>query len=517
MTPFSTPAPAPNARALAEMHGLGYVNLRRLSIDKQALEAIPLPVLERFQAVPYAFENGTLHVALADPSDLQLVDDLRSVSPHPIKFSVAAAADIAFELRNLARSNEVHQRSEFLDELPTEEGDLTAADGVSDAPPIRLVNSIILQAAEEGASDVHFLPKSDALVARIRIDGVLTEVERIPKRVASGVITRIKVLAKLDITEHRLAQDGRFTLRLKTGRVLDVRVAVLPTVGGEGVIMRLLDKSRKPPTLTEIGLSKEMQMSLEGIIHRPYGCFLVTGSTGSGKTTTIYSALADVIRPEVNVIAVEDPVEYRMEDVYQVQVDTAHGVSFPTALRSILRCDPDLLVVGEIRDFETARIVLEAALTGHAVFSSLHTNDAPGALARLIDLGIDPYVIGTSITGVLGQRLVRRLCDERKEPFTAEPELLAQLRIPAESISPDATFYRRRGCTRCTNGYRGRVGVFELMVMNAEMRRLVGARAEVDELARAARDAGMRSMWEDGIAKAARGLTTFEELSRVLG
>ena len=470
----------------------------------------------RTHAAPYKLEGDVLHVAIADPSDLQLIDDLRAMSPFRVEFGVAAADDIDFQLRQIARGNEVHERAEFLDELPTEEDELEADDGISDAPPIRLVNSIVLQAAEEGASDIHFLPQGDTLLARIRVDGILTEVERMPKRLAPGVITRIKVLAKLDIAEHRIPQDGRLTLRLKTGRVLDVRVAILPTVEGEGVIMRLLDKSRAAPTLTEIGLSKDMQMVLEDVIHRPTGCFLVAGPTGSGKTTTLYAALSDVVKPEINVISVEDPVEYRIADVYQVQVNARHGVTFASGLRSILRSDPDVLMVGEIRDLETAKISLEAAMTGHSVFSTLHANDAPGALTRLTDLGLEPRMLGSAITAILAQRLVRQLCPECRDPYQLSAADLQQLGFSEEAIVAGVTLYRKGGCVRCSQGYRGRLGIFQLMVMGDELRRLAGKRAGSEELTRAARAAGMVTLWEDGLSKAAAGLTTIEELSRVV-
>jgi type IV pilus assembly protein PilB len=518
LAPRLSPDPtAPRTpRALAEAYAVPYIDLRRTRIENAATEAIPLGVLSRVRAAPYALEEGVLHIAVSDPSDLQTIDDLRLASPFPIKFAVATPADIDFELQRLLRGHEVHERAEFLDDLPTEEEELEIDESVSDAPPIRLVNSIMLQAAEEGASDVHFLPQSDGLVARMRVDGVLNDVERIPKRHAPGIVSRIKVLAKLDIAERRIPQDGRFTLRLKTGRVVDIRVAVLPTVQGEGVIMRLLDKSREAPTLTEVGLSKEMQMVLEDIVHRPTGCFLVTGPTGSGKTTTLYAALADVVRPEINVISVEDPVEYLVDDVYQVQVNSRHGVTFASALRSILRSDPDVVMVGEIRDLETAKIALEAALTGHTVFSTLHTNDAPSALTRLTDLGIEPYMLGSAITAVLAQRLVRRLCEQCREPYEPSPADLEQLGLEQDALETGATFYRRRSCANCLKGYRGRTGVFQLMVMNDELRRLAALRAGSEELTRAACAAGMTTLWQDGIAKVAAGLTTVEELTRVV-
>ncbi len=511
-------------RAIAELHHVPLVDLRSERIDMGAVDTIPLHVLVRTKALPYRFVGDRLQIAVADPGDLQVVDELRLATRHPIELAVAAPEDLEFELRRLTRSSEFSARAAMLDEdLPLEDdetADLEADDGISEAPPIRLVNSIILQAAEEGASDIHFLPSADGLLARLRMDGVVHEIERIPKRHAAGVITRVKVLAKLDVAEHRKPQDGRITVSAKTtGRLLDIRVTVLPTVEGEGVIMRLLDKSRRAPTLTEIGLSNEMQMQLEQLLHKPTGTLLVTGPTGSGKSTTLYAALDDIRRPEINIITVEDPVEYRLEDVYQLQVSARTGLSFAAALRAILRSDPDVVMVGEIRDLETAKISLEAALTGHLVLSTLHTNDAPGAVTRLNEMGIEPFVTGSAVSAVLAQRLVRRLCMHCREPYTATAEELAELRFPHEQVDAAAsvTLYRKRGCERCSRGYRGRIGVYQLLLMNDRLRRLTVERADREELERVALESGMKTLWEDGIAKVADGLTTVEELERMLG
>ena len=511
--------------ALGELYRLPVIDLRAERVQTEAAEAIPLHVLTRSRALPYRIEDGRLKIAVADPSNIQLTDELRIVSTYPIDLGVAAAADIDAELRRLARGQEPKSRGTLLSEtVPSVEEDekddvvdLEAADGFSEAPPIKLVSSIILQASNEGASDVHFLPYEDSLVVRVRVDGILHEVERIPKEHAAGVISRIKVLAKLDIAEHRMPQDGRMSVRARSSRRLfDIRVAVLPTVGGEGVIMRLLEKTRRAPTLTEIGLSNELQMQLEAVIFRPTGAFLVTGPTGSGKSTTIYAALCDVLRPEISVITIEDPVEYRLPDVYQLQVNNRAGLTFATGLRAILRSDPDLLMVGEIRDLETAKITLDAALTGHAVYSTLHTNDAPAAFTRLKDLGVDPSISASAITAVLAQRLVRCLCEECREPYESSRADLEYLGFTPSAIERGVTLYRRRGCTRCTKGYRGRTGVHQLMVMDENVARLATAGASHDELVAAATAGGMTTLWQDGLAKAARGVTTIEEISRVV-
>jgi type IV pilus assembly protein PilB len=513
-------------REIADEHGLPLVDLRRERIGREASEAIPFNVLVRTRAMPYRLDDdGRLKVAVADPSQIQVVDELRLVSRYPIDLAGAVSGDIDFELSRLTRGVELHERAATIgDDLPgiqdedDEETDLEAEDGISDAPPIRLVNSIIVQAADDGASDLHFLPQGESLHARMRIDGILHEVERIPKRHAAGVISRIKVLAKLDIAEHRMPQDGRLTLRVKnSGRLLDVRIAVLPTVEGEGVIMRLLDKTRRAPTLTEIGLSNEMQMALEEVVFRPIGAVLATGPTGSGKSTTLYAALTDILRPEINVITIEDPVEYRLEDVYQVQVNLRAGLTFATGLRTILRSDPDVLMVGEIRDLETAKIALEASLTGHAVFSTLHANDAPGAIARLNDLGIEPFITGSALSAVLAQRLVRKLCTECREAYEPDRGELEQLGYSAAAIAEGVRLYRRRGCPRCRKGYQGRTGIYQLLIMNDELAELASGRATHAELERAAIAAGMKTLWQDGLDKAAAGITTIEELSRVVG
>jgi type IV pilus assembly protein PilB len=512
------------ARIVAAQYGLPVVELGNVGIDPAAAEAIPLHVLEQVNALPYAFEDDALCVAIADPQNIHGIDALRLASRHPIALRVAASEEIANEVGRLARTAEAFgARSTFNDlaefEVVEEEDqdDLEIDDGISDAPLVRLVNSIIFEAAEDGASDVHFEPQSDALVVRFRIDGVLHETQRIPKRSAVGVTTRLKVLAKLDIAERRKPQDGRISLAASAaGRMLDVRVATLPTVEGESVVMRLLDKSKKPPTMDEIGLSTAMQEQLRAMIHRPTGALLVTGPTGSGKSTTLFSAMTDINRPEINVITVEDPVEYRLPGLNQVQINTRAGLTFATALRSILRSDPDVVMVGEIRDVETAKISIEAALTGHFVLSTLHTNDAPAALSRLNEMGVEPFLTGAAVTGVLAQRLARRLCEHCKELYTPNKQELEAARIPDELRHGKIELFRRNGCVRCRQtGYKGRLGVFQLLEMNEELSSLAAQKASHERLERAAMDGGMSTLWADGIEKAVAGLTSLEELSRV--
>jgi type IV pilus assembly protein PilB len=327
------------------------------------------------------------------------------------------------------------------------------------------------------------------------------------------------VLAKLDIAERRKPQDGRISLNASAaGRVLDIRVATLPTVEGEAVTMRLLDKSRRAPTLAELGLSDEMRAQLAAVLSRPTGALLVTGPTGSGKSTTLYASLAELNRPEVNIITVEDPVEYRLDGVNQVQINLRAGLTFANALRSILRSDPDVVMVGEIRDGETAKISIEAALTGHLVLSTLHTNDAPGALTRLNEMGVEPFITGAAVSAVLAQRLARKLCGHCADPYTPSRAELLGLRVDAETVAAleDRVFHRPRGCARCGgSGYRGRVGIFQLMEVTERLEQLAAAKASREEIERAAFEEGTRSLWADGVAKVAAGLTSVEELARV--
>jgi type IV pilus assembly protein PilB len=515
------------ARVAAEHSHLPLIDLQAEGIDRAASAAIPTHVLTRAVAVPYRLEGDRLFIAIADPTNVHAVDELRIATRHTLEIGVAPREDIEVELRRLVRSAEAWERAALveeeidLEEEEEEEGaDLEADDGVSDAPLVRLVNSIILQAAEDGASDLHFVSQDDALVVRLRVDGVLHEVQRIPKRLAPGVTTRLKVLAKLDIAERRKPQDGRITLNAKTaGRMLDIRVAVLPTVEGESVVMRLLDKSKRAPTLEELGMSDDMRALFRELINKPTGAVLVTGPTGSGKSTTLYAGLTEIHRPEINILTVEDPVEYKLAGVNQVQINPKAGLTFASALRSMLRSDPDVIMVGEIRDVETAKISIEAALTGHFVLSSLHTNDAPSALTRLNEMGVEPFLTGSAVTAVLAQRLVRKLCTHCCELYMPTDEELSGSRFAAENLAAadGMGLYRKRGCPRCNQtGYKGRVGVFQLMVMSELLSRLASQHASREEVERAALDDGMLSLWDDGLAKVASGLTSLEELGRVL-
>ena len=495
------------ARTLAVRFQLPLVDLAATGVAADAAPLVPLHVLERVVAIPYALEGGTLRIAIADPGNIHGIDELRLATRYPLDLGVASREDIELELRKILRASEAFGARAVLEEadaaIAEEEDDaddLEIDDGISDAPLVRLVNSVIFQAAEDGASDVHFEPQEDALVVRFRIDGVLQEVQRIPRRMMPGVTTRLKVLAKLDIAERRKPQDGRMSLNARS-------------------VGRLLDKSRRAPTLEELGLSDDMRDRFAEIISKPTGALLVTGPTGSGKSTTLYAGLSQINRPEINIITVEDPVEYRLIGVNQVQINIRAGLTFATALRSILRSDPDVVMVGEIRDGETAKMAIEAALTGHFVFSTLHTNDAPGALTRLTEMGVEPFLTGAAVTGVLAQRLARKLCTHCCEMYQPSVDDLLQARVSPDvaQASDGMAFYRKRGCPRCSQtGYKGRVGIYQLLTMNEEIAQLAVARGSREDIERAAAGAGMKTLWDDGLAKVAAGLTSIEELARVL-
>ncbi len=511
------------ARSLARRHDLPFVDIEEERIAPDATELIPLQTLQRVVAIPVSRQGDRLRVAVADPGNIHGIDELRLASRGAVEVVVASREDILAEIEKVARRTEVLETQSVLDEFEFDaeaEDDLEIDDGVSDAPLVRLVNSIIMQAATDGASDIHFEPQEDCLLVRVRVDGVLSESQRIPKRMMNGVTTRLKVLAKLDIAERRKPQDGRISLKARAvGRMLDIRVAVLPTVEGEQVVMRLIDKSRTTPTLESLGLSEAMREKLSEIIVRPTGALLVTGPTGSGKSTTLYAALAEINRPEINIITVEDPVEYRLQGINQVQINVKADMTFAAALRSILRSDPDTIMVGEIRDPETAKMAIESALTGHFVLSTLHTNDAPGALTRLNEMGVEPFLTGSAVSAVLAQRLARRLCANCCEMYTPTPEELMAARIsPDVAASREGmVLYRKVGCPRCNRtGYKGRVGVFQLLIMDDQIEALAARNAHRDEIERAAAEAGMRTLWDDGIAKAAAGLISLEELARVV-
>lgn len=488
---------AARARGLAVRSALPWIDLDGEAIDPVAAASLPLDVIASALAVPFAFDGETVKVALADPSRRYAVEQALTV---PVEFHVASRAAVTNVIGSLA------QARRHTDSLLGVAG---AGEGDSDED---VESSLIHRAADAGASDIHFVPARDGLVVRARIDGVLRQVAHIPPATSSAAISRLKVQARLDLSDQRRSQEGRLALTTPAGRHFDVRVTTLPTVLGEGAALRILERTLEPPSLTEIGLSDSLQLALERILNARQGALLVTGPTGSGKSTTIYAALADVCGPDVNVVTVEDPVEYRLDGTYQLEVNPHVDLTFESALRSVLRSDPDVIAVGEMRDLETATTTLKAALTGAFVLSTLHTRDAPSAVTRLADMGVEPYVTAATVTGVIAQRLARRLCVHCRERYRPTPGEVGDLGLSSD----DVLLFRARGCERCDRGYRGQIGIHQLMLVDDRIRALTLARAPADEIAAAASAGGMETLLDDGLRKALAGLTSIDELRRVL-
>jgi type IV pilus assembly protein PilB len=508
------------ARAIAYRMGVDYIALGD-GTDPSVAGLIDDRNAQRYEAVPVRVEpDGRLLVAMVDPSNVFAIDDLRIVTGYEIHAAYAMPDEIHTALRERERIDE------FVQDLVEEtEDDLGIAsqdvgDAIDDAPVVRLVNSIIARAVDEGASDVHWEPQPGEMAIRYRVDGVLRKVTSVPLRLASGVVSRLKIMADLDIAEKRIPQDGRVALT-SGGRSLDLRVASLPTVHGESIVIRILDRGNVMLKLDQLGFSTRVLERYEHCYRRPYGAILVTGPTGSGKSTTLYGTLNIINTPEKKIITVEDPVEYRLPGINQVQVNNKAGLSFAAGLRSILRCDPDVVMIGEIRDKETAQIAVESALTGHLVLATLHTNDSAGALSRLTEMGVEPFLSASAIVGIIAQRLARRLCTECRQkiavPHSALNDFLDGAGMPPGVPDP-VPLYKAVGCTACGgSGYRGRVGVYEMLPMSEPIERLTVERASSDEIRRQARREGMLTMLQDGFLKVLRGQTTLEELARAVG
>jgi type IV pilus assembly protein PilB len=504
-------------KALALKFGVSFLDLTSTRFDGAATAYIDEKLARRYGAVPVRFlEDNTLLVAMIDPQNLPAQEDLAIITGFPIQPAIASEEDVFGAIAKIYR--EKAEVGESAEDIPDVEESLTdIRDATEEAPIVKLVNSVIAQSVDDSASDIHFEPQAKDLVVRFRIDGVLHEIMSIPRRMQSGVLSRLKIMADLDIAERRVPQDGRIGLMVG-GKPIDMRVATLPTVYGEKVVMRLLDKSNVMLDLEDLGFAEKALKRFRKSFTKPYGAILVTGPTGSGKSTTLYAALNILNSPEKNIITVEDPVEYRLTGINQVQVNTRAGMTFAAALRSILRCDPDIVMIGEIRDRETAMIAVESALTGHLVLSTLHTNDAPGALSRLTEMGIEPFLTSSAVDAVLAQRLARRLCQSCKEPYTATREMLRKNDFPPEVCDrDDVVLYRAKGCSRCNNtGYKGRLGLYEVMVVSEAIRRLTVERKSADEIGRVAAAEGMKSLREDGIDKVLLGMTSVEEIARVI-
>jgi type IV pilus assembly protein PilB len=512
------------AEALAKRLRLEYVEITEKDVKRQAASLVDRRVLRKHGALPLRVEDGRLVVAMSDPTNFYALEDLAMLSGHPIRPVVALEDEIrrVFD-KAFAIGQEV---SDILEEAAEDsfvedsaEVELGVDAGPEEAPIVKLVGAILQRAVGEGASDIHVEPRAKELAVRFRVDGVLREVMSVPSKLQGGVIARFKILATLDIAERRVPQDGRFSVK-SGGQKIDLRAATLPTVFGEKVVLRLLDTSSVEANLTKLGFAGRDLERFEEVYRRPYGTVLVTGPTGSGKSTTLYATLAELNTPEKNIITVEDPVEYRMRGINQIQVNPKAGLTFASGLRSILRADPDVVMIGEIRDFETAKISVEAALTGHMVLATLHTNDAPAAVTRLTDMGVEPFLTASAVDCVIAQRLARRLCERCKVPVEIERELLGAMGFPFGLLpeGEEPSFHRTVGCDRCGGtGYKGRVGIYELMVVNDQIKEMVLHRASAGEIARAAeREGGMVRLREDGLLKASKGITTIEEVLRTV-
>ncbi len=504
------------ARALAERYGLDHLDLGVFSVDMSAANLVTTAIAKRYHAVPVAFsDKRTLLVAMADPSNVLAVDDIAIMTGYEIRVAVAPPDDIAALVSRLDRLEDVVGSAESIAEDEEDGGEVVALhDTDEDAPVIKLVNQIVAQAVERRASDVHLAPDGRELRVRFRVDGVLQDITTVPRRMAPGVVSRIKIMAELDISEKRLPQDGRVGLAVD-GRHIDLRVVTLPSVHGEGIVMRVLDKASVVVELHKLGMADAERERFERSCRETHGAVLVTGPTGSGKSTTLYAALQLLNTPEKNIITVEDPVEYEMSGLTQVQVSPKVGLTFAAGLRSMVRADPDVIMVGEIRDRETAQIAVESALTGHLVLSSLHTNDAASAITRLTEMGIEPFLVASALECVVAQRLARMLCPSCKRRTIIPAKLLRESGYKARV---DLEAYEPVGCRRCGGGgYRGRIGLYEVMKMSAELQTMALERQPAEVIRDLAIKQGMTRLSDDGLQKVRQGRTSIAEVLRVVG
>jgi type IV pilus assembly protein PilB len=502
--------------ASAYAYGMDSVDLEHYKIDPEAAARIPLALASRHQVLGLAINDNEITLAITDPSDVVAFDDVRAATGLTIRPVMVEARELRKRIELLRRE---HNDLGDVGTGPSTESnaaavnDLVSAD--DDAPTVRYMNSLLEQAINNRASDLHMEPTEHNMKVRFRIDGVLHEVDTVPKAVQGALISRLKVMSNLDITERRLPQNGRITAKIGPASI-DLRVATLPTVWGEKIVLRVLDTGGIDLRLANLGFSELNLARFSGAFTKPHGMVLVTGPTGSGKSTTLYAALSHVNKPTINIITVEDPVEYRLSGVNQVQVDHKAGLSFAAVLPAILRTDPDVVLIGEIRDRATAQIAVEAALTGHLVLSTLHTNDAPSAVTRLVEMGIEPFLVGSSVDAVLAQRLARRLCDWCKQEYVPTEAELAAVRWPVDLIGAPERLWRPGGCRECANtGYKGRMALHEVMPVSEEIERLAVSRASASEIHRVAAAEGLIDLRVDGLIKAAAGKTSIEEVVRI--
>jgi type IV pilus assembly protein PilB len=503
------------ARATAERFGLDHIDLTVYKPDIAAVNLLSSASAKRYNAIPIGFHSsGNLLVSMADPSNVLALDDLKLMTGYEIRPVVASADDIAALIAKMNRLDDA-----VLDAVDADadqrEAELVSdiRESAADAPVIKLVNSIIAQAVEDGASDIHFEPHERDMRVRFRVDGVLHETTQIPRRMVPGVVSRVKIMADLDIAERRIPQDGRVSLSVE-GHSVDIRIVTLPSAGGEGIVMRILDKEQAIIGLEALGIRDSSRKRFEAGFNQSYGAVMVTGPTGSGKSTTLYAALNALNSIEKNIITIEDPVEYQIPGINQIGVNLKSGLTFATGLRSILRADPDIVMVGEIRDAETAKIAIEAALTGHLVLSTLHTNDAPSAITRLSEMGIAPFLTASALDVVVAQRLARRLCNYCKQRTVLTVDQLKSANFYEAAFDIEA--YEPVGCARCGHsGYKGRVGMYEVMTVSDEIRSLTIDRASADVIRATAVQQGMRLLRDDGLEKVRLGVTSIAEVARV--
>lgn len=508
------------AQVLAEQWNYGFVDLINYPVDKEVLPLIDPDRARYYGFFPLKKEDGKFHIAIADPTNIEALDYLRLSLGNNIIIYVATRAAITQSIEKYYEMETVLKRAE--EEANLMEDSIEVKQDVDlarlremgeEAPVIRIVNNVISQAIVEDASDIHVEPMENSVRVRYRIDGILYEKQSLPKRIQPGVITRLKIISNMDIAERRIPQDGRISLKFE-GRPIDFRVSSIPSIFGEKVVLRILDRSASVKSLEQLGFSEYNLKRFNNLISQPYGMILISGPTGSGKTTTLYSCLDKLNSPTKNIITVEDPVEYQLKGINQMQVNEKAGLTFANALRSILRQDPNIILIGEIRDEETARIAIEAALTGHLVFSTIHTNDASSIATRLIDMGIEPFLVASSLIGASAQRLIRKICDYCKEPSNPSLEVIEHLGF---KVDETVTFYKGKGCDKCSHsGYKGRMAISEVLPISPEVQKLILRRVSSKEIASEAKKEGLKSLLDDAMIKAAEGLTTLEEVIRVV-
>jgi len=508
---------------LAKQFGIETVDLIPGEVDDAVFSLVPPQILQKHQLVPYKLLGSTLTIAMSDPTDLIAINEVKFVTGYGVRVVLATPSTIKKTLDQrfggVSYDDVLKKFGDGEMEVVQENDDVNLQElqqATMDAPVVTLVNAILADAAKRRCSDIHIEPYEKVFRVRFRIDGVLQEIMSPPLRLKNALVSRLKVMAGLDIAERRLTQDGRIKLKMGMGGELDIRVSILPTLFGEKVVMRLLDKSNLQLDMSRLGFDPQNLKDFQEAIHKPYGMILITGPTGSGKSTTLYSALSELNKPDVNISTAEDPVEYNLVGINQVQVRDQIGLDFAACLRSFLRQDPDIIMVGEIRDLETAQIAIKAALTGHLVLSTLHTNDCPATVDRLINMGVEPFLLTSSINLILAQRLVRRICEQCKEPLHLRPELLINLGVDSGDAGAGFPTFHGRGCNNCGNtGYRGRLAVYEVMVMRDELRELILKGVSAMELKRAAVKLGLSTLRMSALQKVREGLTTVDETLRV--